>query len=406
MSFPQLRFSFPKRRRLVYLGETGQALLRTYIKEDDYTIYRPPRIECNVWVALYSLFTRRWSARGYYKSFLELMRPEVVITFEDNALEFYLTKAFLPGCKTLAIQNGRRDTFSTQPDSNIWQLIRDATYTDSAPDVVATHGEPWSQYFKEALGSSSTRVTAVGSVRNNSLSIGKRVPKPRLLFVSSFPNLGAEGRLEKELSTVLGYWQGTQVTFGDFYQFEGVLARKCADIARTRGIQFGVLGKRPSWQKGEYSYFANLLDGSAWFYQASDTEATSYEAVAENDLLVSIDSTFGYEMFARSLRVAFVSARMQYAGLDHIRDCEFGYPLVTQPTGPFWTNQATDQEIARVINYVIDTNNHEWDLASRPLQKTVMPFDFGNSQLCTLLATLGVKTHGPGKWGADNIPKN
>jgi surface carbohydrate biosynthesis protein len=406
MSFPQLRFSFPKRRRLVYLGETGQLLLRTYIKEDDYTIYRTIRTECNIWVALYSLFTGRWSARGYYQSFLELARPEVVITFEDNALEFYLTKALLPSCKTLAIQNGRRDTYSTQPDSSIWQLIREATYTDSGPDVVATHGEPWSKYFRGALGHATTKVVSVGSVKNNSLSIGKRVPIPRLLFVSSFPNLGAEGELENELSTVLGYWQGTQVTFGDFYQFEGVLARKCAEIARTRGFQFGVLGKRPSWQKGEYSYFASSLDGFEWFYLASDTEATSYEAVAENDLVVSIDSTFGYEMFARSLRVAFVSARMQYAGLDHIRDCEFGYPLVTQPTGPFWTNQATDQEITRVINYVIDTNNYEWDLASRHLQETVMPFDFGNSQLCRLLATLGIETHGPGRWGADNIPKN
>lgn len=406
MPLPRLEFAFPKQRRLVYLGATGNSLLQTYINEDDFTIYQSVRSECNIWVALLSIVTGRWSSRGYYKSFLKLVQPAVVITFEDNALEFYLTKVFLPSCQTLAIQNGRRDTFSTQPDRSIWQLIRESISPVSAPDIVATHGKPWSRYYRDALSESATNISAIGSVRNNALSIGQRAPLPRLLFVSSFPNLGAGGRLEEKQSTILGYWQGTPVTFGDFYQFEGILARKCAEIACARGIQFGVIGKRPSWQRGEKSYFANVLNNFAWFYQASEDEATSYGAVAENDLLVSSDSTFGYEMFARGIRVAFVAARMQYAGLHHIKDCEFGYPLITQPSGPFWTNQSTDQEITRVINFVIDADHQEWDSASLHLRETMMPFDDGNSQLCTLLDSLGIGTRGPGKWDTDNIPKN
>ena len=111
-------------------------------------------------------------------------------------------------------------------------------------------------------------------------------------------------------------------------------------------------------------------------------------------------------MFARGLRVAFVSARMQFSGLHLIRDCQFGYPLVTQLTGSFWTDSATDQEIARVINYVIDVSDPEWDSASRRLRETVMPFDFGNSQLCTLLTSLGIETYGPGEWSTGNTAKS
>ena len=242
MTIPRLRFAYPKRRRLVYLGATGNSLLGNYIKEDSSTTYRSVRDECNVWVALFSVISGRWSARGYYQSFLRMVRPSIVITFEDNSLEFYLTKAYRPECTTLCIQNGRRDTYSTEPDANIWQLIRDSVSPNLAPDVVATHGEPWSMYFREALGQSRTTVIAIGSVRNNALPIGERRQAPRLLFVSSFPNIGAEGELEKKLSTILGYWQGVPVTFGQFYQLEGLIAQTCADIARTRGVRFGVLG--------------------------------------------------------------------------------------------------------------------------------------------------------------------
>ena len=397
---------WPRRHRVVIFGVTGESLLRTYVSEEDVTVYVGPRTKLNLWVALLAFIMGWWGARGYYRSFLLFTRPKFVITFEDNALEFYLTKKYLSSCVTVSIQNGRRDTFSHSPSRNIWDFLSESVTPTSHPDVIATHGEPWSIYFRNALRSDRKLVAAIGSVKNNALLIGARQARVRILYVSTLPNLGADGKLEEKYSNILGYWRGQPVTFGDYYQFEGVVAQKCAEIASARGLQFGVLGKRPSWQKGEKSYFATALNNSDWFYQAAETEASSYTAVAETDLLVNIDSTFGYEMFARGVRVAFVAARMQYAGLHHIKDCEFGYPLITQPSGPFWTNQSTDQEITRVINFVIDADHQDWDSASLHLRETMMPFDDGNSQLCTLLDSLGIETRGPGKWDTDNIPKN
>lgn len=402
---PRLQFSFPRRRRLVYIGIAGNSLLRTYISETDFVVYRSVRDEFNIWIALFSIFTGRWSARGYYRSFLALVQPLFVVSFEDNAVEFYLTKMYRSSCQTLCVQNGRRDNYSHHPSKNIWSLISDSVVVGHGPDVIATHGEPWSTYYRNALQNVPASVISIGSIKNNALRIGARRSRGRVLYVSSFPNLGAVGLLEERATDIFGYWQGTPVTFSEFYRLEGILARHCAQIAHNRGLKFGVLGKRPSWQKGEYSYFADSLNGFEWTYQASETEASSYEAVADSDFLVNIDSTFGYEMFARGLRVAFVSARMQHSGLHHIRDCQFGYPLVTQLTGPFWTDSATNQEIARVINYVIDVSDQEWDSASRRLRETVMPFDFGNSQLCTLLTSLGIETHGPGEWSTGNTVK-
>lgn len=406
MPWPRLEFAVPRRRRLVYLGATGNSLLRTYIAESDFVIYRNVRDVCNVWIALITILFGRWSARGYYRTFLMLVRPLFVVTFEDNSLEFYLTKSYRRDCKTFCIQNGRRDSYSRDARKTIWSLIREVSHQSVVPDVVATHGTPWSQYFKSSLGVCSTNVVEIGSVRNNALSIGAKRSEPRVLFISSFPNLGPEGSLQDFSSSILGYWQGEQVGFGAFYSIEGLIAQSTAAIAQARDIEFLVLGKRPSWQKGEFSYFSDALADYPWRYLPSETEASSYASVSESDVIVNIDSTFGYEMFARGVRVAFVSARMQHAGLPHLRDCEFGFPFVTETTGPFWTNQSTGDEVERVINYVIDSDESKWKSVVHSYTESIMPFDFGNTRVCALLSSLGISTSGPGMWNNKEIPNN
>lgn len=406
MPWPRLEFAVPRRRRLVYLGATGNSLLRTYIAESDFVVYRNVRDLCNVWIALIAILLGRWSARGYYRTFLMVVRPSFVVTFEDNSLEFYLTKSYRPDCKTFCIQNGRRDSYSRDATKTIWSLIREVCHQGVAPDVVATHGTPWSEYFTSSLGVCSTNVVEIGSVRNNALSIGAKRSEPRVLFISSFPNLGPEGRLQNFSPSILGYWQGEPVEFGAFYSIEGLIAQSTAAIAQARDIEFLVLGKRPSWQKGEFSYFSDALADYPWRYLPSETEASSYAAVSESDVIVNIDSTFGYEMFARGVRVAFVSARMQHAGLPHVRDCEFGFPFVTETTGPFWTNQSTGNEVERVINYVIDADEPKWKSVAHSYRESIMPFDFGNTRVCALLSSLGISTSGPGVWNNKEIPNN
>jgi surface carbohydrate biosynthesis protein len=92
---------------------------------------------------------------------------------------------------------------------------------------------------------------------------------------------------------------------------------------------------------------------------------------------------------------------MHTAGLPQIRDCEFAYPLITEPTGFFWTNSDTPAEIRRVITAVASMSISEWDAATRDLRASVMPFDPGNGELCALLTELGMKAHGPGTWTAE-----
>ena len=319
---------------------------------------------------------------------------------EDNALEFYLTKVFLPSCVTVCLQNGRRDTYSSDSESDIWKLIQQFVAPEHAPDMVLSHGDPWSAYYRSALGDTAP-VRAIGSVRNNAIKQRLQGESPRVIFVSSFPNLGHDGDLASTPQKVLGYWQQQELTFENFYRTEGLVATAAAAVTQTLGLEFCVLGKRPAWQQGELRYYTSALQGLPWTYLPAESKSLSYERVSANDIIVNIDSTFGYEMFARGIRVAFISCRMQTAGLPQIRDCEFAYPSITEPTGFFWTNSNAPAETQRVITAVASMNIGEWDTATRDLRASVMPFDLGNGELCAVLTELGIKTHGPSTWTAE-----
>lgn len=390
----KLSFIWPRQHRVVYFGIMGQSLLRTYIAEDDATIYVGPRTRLNIWVAFTALIAGWWGIRGYYRAFLLFTRPTFVVTLEDNALEFYLSKKYRPSCTTICIQNGRRDTHSSEAEQDIWRQIRRVTTEQTLPDVVLTHGEPWSIYYRYALGANAN-IKAIGSVRNNAVKQLSNIKLPRVLFVSSFPNLGSDGSLESVADHVFGFWQRQPLTFQEFFRAEGYVAATAGVISRSLGLEFCVLGKRPQSQRGEYQYFASALGNQDWKYLSSEYETSSYEQVTSGDILVNIDSTFGYEMFARGNRVAFISCRMQTAGKPEIRDCEFAYPLVREPSGFFWTNSDSVTEMRRVIATVATMNTSDWDHQTKTLRRSVLTFDPGNYELCAEIESLGIRTHGP-----------
>jgi len=274
MAGRQIEFVWPRKRCIIFIGITGESLLRTYIAEDDIGTYIGPPKKVNIWILILTILSGRWGARGYYRAFLRVTKPKFVLTFEDNALEFYLTKMFYPSCVTACIQNGRRDTYSSTPETSIWKLIRQAVTPEFVPDVVLSHGEPWSSYYISALGSAA-RVKAIGSVRNNAINLVTRHEPPRVLFVSSFPNLGPAGNLADSADKILGYWQAQTLTFGNFYRSEGLVAASAAETASTLGLEFCVLGKRPEWQQGERKYYENVLGGQPWDYLPAESKSST-----------------------------------------------------------------------------------------------------------------------------------
>ena len=399
----------PRRVRLVYFGRTGIDLLRNYISEESIAVYLSPLVELNLWVALRMILSGRVSQVGYYHAFLRLTMPSHVITMEDNNLVFYSTRVALPECRTIAIQNGLRGSHSHTPLSNFFKDLKASTSRGYGVTVCATLGPAGSQYYIGALGDSVAQIVEIGSVRNNAIVLrSPQAPREqhRLVFISTFPNLGAHGTDPNWESHAVHYFDSVGLTNSEYYRIEGVLARMVAEIALDLGLDFCVLGKRPSWQSGERRFFQNCIGTLDWQYLPNENQASSYQTVTDSDLIITTDSTLGYELFARGLRTGFVSARMRLAGYQDVTEGTFAGLTHSEIQGPFWTDSCTRSEVNRLIHYLLTASDDEWQALTESLRSRVVRFDFQNGAFCGILSEVGISNHGPSLWQQGLIPAN
>lgn len=403
----KLDFRLPRRVRLVFFGRIGLGILRNYITEQNVAIYENPRERLNVWIALRMVLSGKRTEFAYYRSFLRWTKPHAVITMEDNNVTFYATKAILPSCKTLAIQNGVRNSHSHAADSDFKHDLRRLAGDGYDADVIATLGGLGTVFYRDALPNSSLRIVETGHLMNNALSLNEGPDSSRrLVFISKFPNRGSQAIDPEWESKVIVYLGDVGLTAQQYYNIESIAARACAMIAKEHSLPFVVLGKRPAWQVGEFNYFDRHLDGLKWEYLPSTFQASSYESIRANDVIVNVDSTLGYELFARGLRVAFVAARMHAAGHPEIVEHQFGHPLIRDANGPYWTAEATEPEIRRVITKAISVSEEEWSKLTHSAKNMLFTFDKGNSLLCQELNRFGITNTGPRLWTRELIPRN
>jgi surface carbohydrate biosynthesis protein len=405
----KLVFTIPRRTKLVYFGRTGHGILRNYITEEDFVIYENPRETLNFWVALRMLLSSKRSEFAYYRAFLLFYRPEVVITMEDNNITFYATKVILNSCKSIAVQNGLRINLSHSRDATFRTELQRLNQHGHDADVIVTQGGLGTAFYRSSLPNSKGEFVEGGHLMNNAIAIeGVDVferPK-RLVYVSKYPNLRLANSTVDWHSQMMVYLNDTGLSATEYYRVDEVVARTCALIAQEHSLPFVVLGKRPQRQTSEYEFFAKHLTGLKWSYLPSDSQSSSYESLRTGDVVINTDSTLGYEFLARGLRTAFISARLSAAGHPKVRDFEFGYPVITQSRGSFWTNDSSDSEIRRVLEFVMWAEQTEWAEEAKFVCNSIFHFDPGNTILCRVLDDAGVANTGPRSWTRELIPAN
>jgi surface carbohydrate biosynthesis protein len=123
------------------------------------------------------------------------------------------------------------------------------------------------------------------------------------------------------------------------------------------------------------------------------SETSTYEFCNSASLIVTTDSTIGYEFLARGNKVSFLSGRINAVSNElsrEIRDTDFGFPLELGASGPFWTNIATESEFERVIGSVQSMSDAQWATAISPYNDVLMAYQPGNSAFIQMLQSEGI----------------
>ena len=103
---------------------------------------------------------------------------------------------------------------------------------------------------------------------------------------------------------------------------------------------------------------------------------SSYRCLIGENIIINDLSTLGYEALALGLRVGFVSIQPGNRSI-----ARFGLPLEFGEKGPFWTNDPSEEEIGRILDYLLTVSDEQWERDSGWIRDQLMVHDYGNTKI-------------------------
>ena len=381
-----LSFAFPTGRQVALIDGSGINILKNYIPEDEIEVIDIDRM--NVFVLLRMLVTGKKSLFDYTIAYLKLFKPKFAFTFIDNNIDFYKLAAIFPKTKFIAIQNGQRANYANQLSSGFFDLLKNASsHTKLSAHAICVLGKTSADQYTQYI---HAKPMITGSLKNN--LIGNQIAPTEhfdIVYVSQ------HAPFEIPNSEVEFFFGRNSITAPEFYAIEHNIVRFLAERSAHTHQSFAVLGKRTDSSPFEREYFISAAKPTPIHFIPRTSDVSTYEFCNSASLIVTADSTVGYEFLARGNRVAFLSGRIKAIKsklLDVSRDTDFGFPLELGISGPFWTNAASETEFERVIGSVQSMSEAQWASAISPYNEVLMAYQPGNTAFIQMLRSEGIPT--------------
>ena len=383
---PKFNFSFAslKRKRVALVDASGISILNKYVPDNELSVIDIERL--NFFAALRMLAAGKKSLFDYTVAYIKTFKPQFVFTFIDNNIDFYKFSAIFPKVKFIAIQNGLRSNYSNQMNNGFFDLLE----SESANKKLSAYaicvlglneGDKYSKYVQ-------SKQIITGSLKNNLID-NQIEPKEHfdIVYVSQ------HAPFEIPNSEMKFFFGSKSITSSEFYAVEEYIVRFLVTRCNRTGQSFAVLGKRSDSSPFEREFFDSAAAPHNVRFIPRTSDASTYEFCNSASLIVTTDSTIGFEFLARGKKVAFLSARID--AIDHVlsqevHDTDFGFPLELGTTGPFWTNAANESEFERVIGSVQSMSDAQWATAISPYNDVLMAYQPGNSAFIQMLRSEGI----------------
>jgi surface carbohydrate biosynthesis protein len=323
-------------------------------------------------------------AVAYLEAYIDFVKPKLILSRngDSNIHLWSLKRRNRSRYKIALVQNGwRPDNFGAIPVS---KFEKNCTKIRPSVDCAMIFG---SAQADDQLAKYASLLIAVGSSKLNMIDFDL-YPKTRMsiVFISE-------------------YRHQEFVKNPDFYQVDAIVCKYLRDFAIKNSIKIHVAGVMPDHDriKAEKKWFAEQLSGSNWqFYEWSKPES-SYLLMNNADLVVTIDSTMGYESLALGKKTAILCCRrfqrsegreslfdLMSEKISSIRDLQdfenginnrFCASFRFAETGFFWTNIESPDEFERVLHNVFQASTAEFERISRPIRDQLMVHDYGNTKI-------------------------
>ena len=365
-------WSWPRQSAVLIYDAAGQDLLLEYLGP-----WRPEALHVrgewvNMRVLFASLFKGGKKSDAYVDCFIERVHPRLIVTCIDNNPGFYLLARRHRDVKTLFIQNGIRSYYE-----DIFEILGRTKQSKSGfkVDYMLTFGSrigvEYASYIQGA-------VVPIGSLKNNLVPKCNTKKSDTIAFVSQY-------RPTKGFS--MG---GKFYSFQDYFeQPDQLVLSFLATYAKKHGKELFIVpctgyDKSDAIKKEEQEYYNQLL-GHAFTFSETRWHGSSYDSIDTAEVVVSIDSTLGYESASRGNRTAIFSIRTQLLGVAALN---YGWPGVFPDEGSYWTNRPDPVAFERILDHLFAITDERWqaEVAEHQLAD-IIAYDPGNTVLQSVLRT-------------------
>ena len=367
----KIQWKRPQKVKLLIYGEFNSSILLEYVADKNNTVVLEPSV-INVSVALKCVMNFKFSSFDYICKYINIVRPDVIITSMDNDLYFWSLKKLFPDVTTIlmqyAIHTELGDIFGILKRNKPKEIF-------NIDHLFLFNENVKKKYFEYIQGN----VHIVGSFKSNHLQMDQySIPDDDVVtFISQY-------RPEQQYHPVF-FFDGNTPYYRDvYYETEKALLPLIYSYCKSHKLRFQVCGHGNT--AGEYHFFADLIGNYDWEFIPRINNLDSYKTTYRSKIIVGVDSALAYETYGSGKRVGLFPARFHSLQNDSFR---IGWPGDMSKTGLFWSSYINKDEVDRVLDFLCKANDTEWVSVQKEYAGQLMAFDKGNPTLIKILRQLG-----------------
>lgn len=376
-------FYKPTKKKIVIFDSASKnyTTFLPFVTSEDVHILDTRQETINFYVILKIFFSKdKFNHKNYLKKTITLVNPKLVVTMVDNNIFFYELKKCFKDIIFISIQNGIR--FVTGDILEILQKnkINEKYLVDYYLIYNSLYGLEIEKYIKG-------NYITIGSIKNNSCAISKDYNKKSLAYISRYAEVFLSYTKNKDIKKIKNNFEQWEI---ELLEFCLKLLKNLSEYCLLKKINLNIIGAAPISggttgvdSEMEHEFYKNLLGEKNFIFLKKEDTYSSYKRIDEFEVIVNAMSSLGYEAISRKKKVAFFST-------DHIEGASFGWPLINEKKGKFFSNSPEMKEVERIINYLFNASHDQWYESINSYEKKLFYFDSNNSILKNLLKKLKI----------------
>ena len=351
-------FKEPERKKILIFDRSGSDAFTNYLKKTDYTVLDRRYESINIIILIKSLLRRDLKCRfseKYFLTFIESVKPKILLTFIENNPIFYSLESKKINFKKIFVQNGLGFNEITKK----YKLNKKINKVD----YMFTFSEDCSKFFSKYI---KGKTIAIGGFKNNHVKIQNKSSNNDILFISQ--------------------WRKKDTPENPFYIHGKKLITFINHFCYENNKKFIIIGAYDEKNKLEKKFYDDILKNQKkrcnFKFVSKKNIYANYKHVDNSKIIITVDSALGYESFARGSKVIFYNFRSNKNSL------KYGWPGKYSNEGKFWLNSYNEKKLKKIINYLLRIDTKKWSQLKKNTQHQKVFYDYKNTSFKKIINKL------------------